>query len=1554
MAILTGTASNDTLTGGAGSDTAVIASATPMTVFTLDGSGRWVVTSTQGADTLVSIEQVAFLDSTITLGIGGARTLNPTAVNSQNLPAVVTLGNGDYVVTWHQYNEGIYLQRFNAAGESLGNPYQIPATDFGYGDAPAITAMANGGFAVAWSSQYGSTGVFAQRFDANGVPVGAKLTASNTTSGSFYSPTITALSNGGLAIGFDYGSGGYYVQPQVATFDAAGTRTGVLAVTSLNDTSSYANVDVAALAKGGYVVTYEGGTATSYTGVYAQRFNGDGTKNGTEIQVTAPQNYLTSTKSAVTGLADGGFAVTWAKTDNTVYVQRYDAAGAAAGSAVKLSDGSYTNRGSSPVITSLSDGGYLVAWKAGGYYAGDAHAQRFDATGAMVGSEIVLAARPYGDGALNIAPQAGGGFVVTWTGDDYHTHTMRYDAAGMPVLYSLNGDAGPNTIVYTGTEAVKLTGGDGDDVLTGGAGGDILDGGSGADTLAGGAGNDIYLADALDTINESADGGIDTVRIATSYTLDRYIEDAVLTGSGNYNLSGNSLNNHLTGNAGGNVLNGGAGADTMAGGSGDDNYVVDSMGDVVVEAERGGIDTVSSSVSYTLAANVENLRLTGSQAIDGTGNALDNQITGNAGANRLDGGAGSDVLSGGAGDDTYFIDSKDRIIELKGGGTDLVYAGFSATLGDNLENLTLTGTDNFSGTGNELNNVLTGNSGNNVLDGKAGADTMDGGAGNDTFYVDNVGDVTRDSGGGTDTVYATASHAIGTGIENLILMGTDPIDGTGNNGNNRIVGNDAANVLIGGLGVDTLIGGAGNDTLHANNGVQASNYYGSDADQLYGGTGDDTYYVYGDAPDVIEVAGQGNDTVYAGVQTTYTLAANVENLVLVADPLHGANLDVGGIGNALDNTITGTAGDNVIDGAAGADIMIGLDGDDTYVVDNTADQVVEAAGGGTDEVVSSIAYTLGDNVENLTLTGSAALNGAGNGLDNQITGTSGANLLTGAAGNDILDGGGGGDTLDGGDGNDVLFGSSSNDRLLGGAGDDSIHAGGGTDYVDGGLGNDTVYYEHNGGVTIDLTVATAQATGGAGSQTLVSIENISGSLDGADVLTGDGGANRLLGNGGNDRLDGAGGNDLLSGGDGSDVLKGGLGDDQLDGGAGNDYLEGGAGNDQLIGGSGTDTADYYAAGAAVTVNLALQGAQNTGGAGTDTLNGIENVNGSASGADMLTGDALDNILRGYGGNDVLNGGAGNNLLDGRDGNDLFIAHLGNDTIEGGAGSDSVDYSGALSGVSVMLSTGTRDNSAGLGYSTEFDAAPGYKPGATSIVGQAVGGGGNDVLFDIENVKGSAFNDLLIGSAGANVLNGMQGSDRMIGGDGDDAYYVDSAGDVVTETNATAAGGNDTVYSTVSYTLGANVETLRLNAPYAISGTGNGLANLIVGGAGNNVLNGMDGNDTLVGGAGQDTFAFTTALNGSTNVDTISDFVVADDTISLENAIFTRLTTTGTLNAAYFKIIGTAPLDADDYILYDKTTGVLSYDADGSGAGQAVRIAVLGTNLALTNLDFIVT
>ena len=446
-------------------------------------------------------------------------------------------------------------------------------------------------------------------------------------------------------------------------------------------------------------------------------------------------------------------------------------------------------------------------------------------------------------------------------------------------------------------------------------------------------------------------------------------------------LFGFAGNDTLTGGAGNDILNGGTGNDSMAGGAGNDTYVVDAVLDSVTENPGGGTDTVLTTLTtYTLGTNVENLTYTGAGNFTGTGNSLANVITGGVGNDTLnDGGAGGgDTLVGGAGSDTYVVaNAGDVITENAGEGTDTVQTTLNSyALGVNLENLTFTGTGAFTGTGNTLVNTIRGGADNDVLDGgvnAAGVDTMVGGSGSDTYRVRNLGDVvTEAAGGGTDTVLAFVNtYALSANVENLTFSGTGAFTGTGNN---------LSNVITGGGGNDTLDSGA--------------NTAGNGGDQLIGGAGNDTYIVRNAGDLVVEVLGEGTDTVRTALGS-FTLATNVENLTYTGT---GA---FAGTGNTLANVITGgNLNDTLNDGGGGgADTLIGGAGNDTYVVNNAGDVITEVAGAGVDTVLTTLgSYTLAlaPNLENLTYTGAGNFSGTGNTL---------ANTLTGGAVNDTLDGG---------------------------------------------------------------------------------------------------------------------------------------------------------------------------------------------------------------------------------------------------------------------------------------------------------------------------------------------------------------------------------------------------------------------------------------------------------------------------------------------------------------------------------------------------------------------
>ncbi len=353
-------------------------------------------------------------------------------------------------------------------------------------------------------------------------------------------------------------------------------------------------------------------------------------------------------------------------------------------------------------------------------------------------------------------------------------------------------------------------------------------------------------------------------------------------------IAGGAGNDILIGEAGSDRLDGGTGADTMAGGFGDDVYVVDNSGDIVTENYvNEGIDTVYSSITYALPDNVDNLTLTGTDAIDAVGNSLYNVLIGNVAQNTLeggggndylDGGAGADTLIGGAGADTYVVDDVGDVVIDKGAnryGVDRLYSSVTYTLPSSVEWLTLTGTADIDGTGNRVNNWLVGNSGNNTLDGGANDDLMEGGLGDDTYVVDDVGDwVTEYAGEGNDSIQSSIDYSLSTYIENLTLIGRRDINGAGN-------GFD--NVLIGNSGKNTLSSYAGNDYLDG----------GIDADILIGGTGNDTYvFNRGYGADVIQEddATPGNtDTVQVGEgPTNIVFARSGQDLVM---SLHGARRD---------------------------------------------------------------------------------------------------------------------------------------------------------------------------------------------------------------------------------------------------------------------------------------------------------------------------------------------------------------------------------------------------------------------------------------------------------------------------------------------------------------------------------------------------------------------------------------------------------------------------------------------------------------------------------------
>lgn len=1137
------------------------------------------------------------------------------------------------------------------------------------------------------------------------------------------------------------------------------------------------------------------------------------------------------------------------------------------------------------------------------------------------------------------------------------------------------GGAG-NDSLYGGADYDRIWGDDGNDYIDGGDGRGRLIGGAGNDTIKGGLDRDqIFGGDGNDSIDAGAGtgevyggAGNDFLQDSNANSDPNTMEMTIEGGAGNDTIIGGAgSGSYYYGGIGDDFIDGGEGIDNMNGGEGNDTYVVDNIGDGPWEGEwatdtnnsnnkyktTGGIDTVRSSVSTSLwnyGNEIENLVLIGQAEDDlsGAGNGLNNRIDGDDGDNRLEGHQGNDTLYGGKGndlfdelgaegqetyyggegDDTFYVDNSawqgkpDTVVELAGQGIDTVYVqnAQSYTLGANLENLVFRWGGNIA-IGNVLDNIITyeaggdgqlyGLAGNDtlvsegdssLLDGGLGNDSMVGGDGNDVYRVDSPGDIVDESGtlwSDFDRVESTIDYDLSAltnsgpdpddeFVEELTLLGVGHIDGTGNELDNRIYGNVGNNWLDGKGGYDVIDGGAGNDTIVG----------GDDENSLSGGVGNDSLLGGGWLD-----GGAGND-----ILTGWTSDDNLS----------------GGIGNDI---LGGGDGMDYLDGGQGIDVMVGGEGSDFYIIDNAKDNVTETGVDGYDRVMSSVNFIVTDDmwVEGVTLTGTAVI-GTGNKFANDIEGNNVANKLYGNDGDDELEGYGGNDSLFGGAGKDWLEGGVGKDSMVGGLGSDGYEVDDAGDLVvetddevhDGSSGELPMFSDHltdpHWGDVVASTVSYVLPT---------NVEFLV--LDGWGAIngTGNGLANVLLGNFNNNTLDGKGGDDTLYGGGGDDTYILDSENDQVfevavfmgdEGPEFEDTLDAG-GNDTVFANFNYDLGapETFIDGNAVLENLTLYG--------TDALTG--------------DGNGLNNVLTGN----------GNSALAGHVGDDTYIIK-GSDTVTEQVGEGDVDTI-----ITFVPAAGPND-------------APYLADDVENLIlgGTVVAGRGN--VLD-NQLFGNDANNFLAGGDGNDLLQGGKGADTLFGQDGNDIYYVDNSGDLVWEYYLgpgpahipVPSSGDDVVYSSVSFTLDLFVEDLHLVGTGIINGTGNTGNNTLIGnsrnntlsgglfvglsgGEGNDILNGKGGNDTLKGGADADTYVFDSALNPVNNVDVIDGFVTGEDEIELSQAIFDAFSSTGYLTGGFVSGDGlTSGSAADDYIIFNTSTGALYYDANGNG-GAAVQFATI--------------
>ena len=1128
------------------------------------------------------------------------------------------------------------------------------------------------------------------------------------------------------------------------------------------------------------------------------------------------------------------------------------------------------------------------ATNTGGHAAGDVLSNFENVIGSVLVDNIT------GDSNNNVIDGGGGGDIING-GGGIDTVTYATSTAGVTVnlgiissqvsLGTASGDKLSNIENLVGSSfADTFTGNGLDNVIEGGLGADIINGAGSnlnGDTVS-------YAGSSTGVVVTLGINGIAQTQTTNNGDASGDIISNIENISGsvfNDTLNGNNLNNILEGGLGADILNGGEGIDTAS-------YANSAQGVTIILGANGAATTQTSNgeASNDVLTSIENL----------IGSAFSDTFTANNVANNIAGGNGSDTVS-------YANSSAGVTVNLN-----LTTAQVSS--GDASGDV-LTSIENIVGSAG--NDTLTGNASDNIFYlGLGGTDIVNGGLGNDTVIFGAV-----NSNNGVNINLSNINTSNITNVENILVSGTQFSDTlTGDSSNNLIEGLGGSDILNGAEGVDTVSYASSSLAvsvdLGASNGVQSQTY-----NNILNGV------VNGDA------AGD--------------VLSNFENVI-------GSAFDdiLIGSGTNVVNTLNGGDGNDILQGRGGADILIGGSGNDTASYSLSQSPVT----------VSLVAGA--------TNTGGDAAGDVLTGIENLI-GSSGADSLTGDSGNNIFEGLGGSDTINGGlsgvdtasyasssvgvtvdlrltsaqsssghasgdtlisienligsnTAADTLIGSNGNvvNTIDGGGGNDIIQGLGGADILIGGLGQDTVSYaDSDQGVTVDISLSTAQiSTGHASGDVLNGFEHIIGSAhddvlianigendifggDGNDILMGGEGSDELNGQGGNDTasylssntavsvyisvgaqsntfnatqnglivggpqvVNGAAG-DLLSsienltGSLYNDQLFGDTGANILNGSDGDDLLVGNAGADILIGGSGSDIASYSTTSTGVVANL-FNSANNTGHAAGDTYNSIENLMGS-TGGDTLTGNNQDNIIWGNSGIDTLYGLDGNDILDGG---------AGNDSLYGDGGIDTVSYLTANSFVTVTLT----DN----------------------LISTASGGSGNDNLFSIENITGSNFNDTLTGNSQDNLIQGLGGADTINGGAGIDTVSYEQANTGVT-VDLGWTGGQISVGSHAHGDILSNVENL-IGSDFADTLQDKATEdNVLDGGDGNDILISNGGNDTLIGGQGSDTYIVGLNLDdllvsGSDEV-TVTGFEIGVDNLQIYSAYEGTITLSSNAN-----------------------------------------------------------